>query len=162
MGYRQITSSLAACFSCLLLIAFASGQNSKASNPDEPAIHDYILTMDKVQKYADVAQKGGAAAQSDAALAAEMKKVQDTDVSNLEKAAMMEKSPKIAAFLKSNNYTARDFVLTPMTVLTASMAVSAEDQKGKAPAFVNPANIKFVRDHRAELEKMNLMGGGDQ
>jgi hypothetical protein len=117
--------------------------------------------MDKVQKYADVAKKGEAAAQGDAALAAEMKKVQDTDVTNLEKAAMMEKSPKIAAFLKSNNYTARDFVLTPMTVLTASMAVAAEDQKGKAPAFVNPANIKFVRDHRAELEKMNLMGGGD-
>ena len=158
MGYSKMTSLIAVCLACLFVFASANGQDSKGSNADEPAIHDYILTMEKVQKYADVAQKGEAAAQSDSGLAAEMKKVQDADVANLEKAAMMEKSPKIAAFLKSNNYAARDFVLTPMTVMTAAMAVAAEDQKGKAPAFVNPANIKFVRDHKAELEKMNLMG----
>ena len=31
--------------------------------------------------------------------------------------------------------------------------------KAQPPDFVNPANIQFVRNHKAELEKYNLMGG---
>lgn len=90
-----------------------------------------------------------------------MKKVQDADVTNLDKAAMMEKLPHTAAFLKANNYTARDLVLTPMTVMTAALGLAAEDAHKQPPAFVNPVNVKFVRDHKAELEKMSLLGGTD-
>ena len=48
-----------------------------------------------------------------------------------------------------------------MTVVTAGIATAAQDAKGKPPAFVNPANIQFVRDHRAELEKLELSGSDD-
>jgi hypothetical protein len=145
-----------------LSAAPAKGRAADKPNPDEPAIHDYILTMDAVRKYADVGRQLGAAAEGDKALAAEMKTVGETDAYNLDKAAMMEKSPRTAAFLKSHAMTAREFVLIPMTLVTAGMAVAAEDMKGKPPAFVNPANVKFVREHRAEIEKMNLMGGSVQ
>ena len=92
---------------------------------------------------------------------AEMKKVEDTDVYLMEKAALMEKSPHIAAFLKANGITAREFVLIPMTVATAGMANAAQDLKGKPPAFVNPANMQFARDHKADLEKLELSGSSD-
>lgn len=130
-------------------------------NPDEAAIHDYILTMDKVRNYAAVGKKLQVAASADPVMAAEMKKVEDTDVPNVEKAALIEKSPHTAAFLKANGMIARDFVLIPMTVITAGIALSGQDGKGKPPAFVNPANIQFVREHRGELEKLDLFGSSD-
>ncbi len=149
----------------LLVVAVSLGQGpqpaSKGTSRDEAAIHDYILTMDKVNKYAAVSKKMQAAAGGDSAMAAEMKKIEDTDVDVMEKADLMEKAPHTAAFLKANSVTAREFVLVPMTAVTAGMANAAQDLKGKAPAFVNPVNMQFVRDHKAELEKLDIGGSGD-
>jgi hypothetical protein len=139
-----------------LALAQGSGHPDKGPNPDEPAIHDYVLTMDKIKKYAAVSRKLEAASKSDPALAAEMKKIEDADVYNVDKAAMIEKSPRVAGALTSNGVTARDFVLTPMTTFTAAIGIAAEDAKKQPPAYVNPVNIKFVREHKDELEKLNL------
>ena len=130
----------------------------KTSDPsklvgDEQSIHDYILTMDKVQKYMDVATRMIAASKSDATLAAEIKKIASADSSNLGKVALADRSPHVASFLKTNNTTARDFVMTPLTLFSALDAVTAEEKKSKPSPFVNPVNIKFVRDHRTEIEK---------
>jgi hypothetical protein len=135
--------------------------STNAANPDEAAIHDYMLSMDKINSYAAVGKKLQSAARTDPVMAAEMKKVEDANVPNVEKATLIEKSPNTAAFLKANGMTARDFVLIPMTVVTAGIALSAQDAKGKPPAFVNPANLQFVRDHRSELEKLDLFGASD-
>ena len=143
-------------------LALAQAKHAKdAPNPDDPIIHDYILTMDLVHQYADVSKKIEVAAKSDPALAAEMKKVEDMNGYNVQKAEAIEKSPKIAAFLKSNGITAHDFVFTPITAFTAAMAIAAEDAKKQPPAFINPANIKFVRDHKDELEKLNLFASDE-
>jgi hypothetical protein len=120
---------------------------------DEQAIHDYILTMAKVQTYMDVARKLIAAAQNDPALNAEMKTIASTNGSNLDKVALADRSPHIASFLKSNDTTTRDFVMTPLTLFSALDAVMTEERKGKVSPFVNAVNIKFVRDHRTELEQ---------
>ncbi len=155
-------------FGVLLLLSSVSlsigqGANhpSGGFNPDELAIHDYVLTMDKVNQYADVSRKLEAAAAKDPAMAAEMKKVENTNLYNVEKADLIEKSPRTAAFLKANGMTARDFVLIPMTGVTAGIASAAQDAKRKPPAFVNPVNIQFVRDHREELKKLEHSRSGD-
>jgi hypothetical protein len=139
-----------------LALAQGAGHPDKGPNPDEPAIHDYVLTMDKIKKYADVTKRLEAAAKSDPAMAAEMKKIEEADVYNVDKAAVMEKSPRLAAALHSYDITARDFVLTPLTAFTAAIGIAAEDAKKQPPAYINPPNIKFVRDHKEELEKLNL------
>jgi hypothetical protein len=149
----------------LSTIAFSAAQSAKhaakGADPDESAIHDFILTMDKVNQYAAVSKTLQASAAGDPVMAAEMKKVEETDVPNVERAALIEKSPHTAASLKANGITAREFVLIPMTVVTAAIAVAALDAKGKPPAFVNPVNIQFVRNHRAELEKLELSGSSN-
>jgi hypothetical protein len=149
----------------LLAASFCQAQSAKHSakgpDPDESAIHDFILSMDKVNQYAAVSKKLRASAAGDPVMAAEMKKVEGADIPNVEKAALIEKSPRTAAFLKVNGITAREFVLIPMTVVTAGIAVAALDAKGKPPAFVNPVNIQFVRDHRTELEKLEVSGSRD-
>jgi hypothetical protein len=155
-------------FSALLVISSVSLSNAQGTkhppegfNPDELAIHDYVLSMEKVNQYSDVSRKLETAAAKDPVMAAEMKKVENTNVYNVEKAALIEKSPRTAAFLKASGITAREFVLIPMTGVTAGIASAAQDAKRKPPAFVNPVNIQFVRDHRAELKKLEHSRSGD-
>lgn len=127
-------------------------------DPDEPAIHDYILTMDRVQLYANAVKEIEAGAK-DPAVTAEGKKVQDFNGYNVEKARMIETScPHLNAWIKAHGMTAQEFVILPMTLITAGMAEYGQEQGGKMPAFVNPANIQFVKDHKAELEKMGISG----
>lgn len=140
----------------LSAVAQGGGHPDKGPNPDEPAIHDYVLTMDKIKKYAEASKKLDAAAKSDSATASEMKKIEDADVYTVDKAALMEKSPSLSAILKKYDLTARDFVLTPLTAFTAAIGIAAEDAKKEPPHYINPVNIKFVRDHKDELEKLNL------
>jgi hypothetical protein len=153
------------CSTAVLILAafstqlFAQAKKDDAPNPDEPAIHDYILTMPKIQKYSETVKKLNDSGKSDPVMVAEMKKISDFDGYNIQKATMIDKSPHLSAFLKANGLTSRDFVLTPMVGLTAALAVAAQDLKADPPSFVNPANIQFVRAHKAELEKYNLMGG---
>jgi hypothetical protein len=128
------------------------------ASADELVIHDYILTMDKIKAYSAFSQKAQSAAQADPALAAEMQKISEADVSNVDKVAMIEKAPHVSAYFKNNGMTPKDFVFTPMTALTAALAMAAEDAKKQPPNYINPVNIKFVRDHKAELEKMSLIG----
>jgi hypothetical protein len=156
----RVSSIIVLVFAAVLLQSVAQTEKPESSaNPDEPAIHDYILTMAKVQKYSEVVKKMNQMGNSDPAMVAEMKKISESDAYNVQKAAMVDKSPRLAAFLKANGMTGRDFVLTPMVTLTAAMATAAQDLKAQAPEFVNPVNIQFVRDHKVELEKYNLMGG---
>ncbi|HEX9366854.1 MAG TPA: hypothetical protein VF921_09510 [Vicinamibacterales bacterium] len=122
-------------------------------DPDETAMRDYVLTVDKAQRYMDVARKMEGAGQQDPALAAEMKRVQDTDVYNVEKAGLVEKSPHLAAFFKTVNFSPRDFVLVPLAIGTAAAAASMPDNGGPAFAYVNRANIQFVKDHKDDLKK---------
>jgi hypothetical protein len=152
------------CSAVLILVVcsaqlFAQTKKDDASNPDEPAIHDYLLTMPTIRKYSETVKKLNDTGKSDPVMVAEMKKISDFDGYNVQKAAMIDKSPHLSAFLKANGLTSRDFVLTPMVGLTAALAVAAQDLKADPPSFVNPANIQFVREHKAELEKYNLMGG---
>lgn len=155
-GCAAILTLIVSAFSTQLL---AQAGKDAGPNPDEPAIHDFILTMAKIQKYSEVAKKLNQSGKSDPVMVAEMKKISDTDTYNVNKAAMIDKAPHLAAFLKANGMTGKEFVFTPMTVLTAAMATAAQDMKAQTPEFVNPVNIQLVRDHKAELEKYNLMGG---
>jgi hypothetical protein len=153
------TAIIALILAALSTHLFAQAKKDVGPNPDEPAIHDYILTMPKIQNFSDTVKKLNDTGKSDPVMVAEMKKISDFDGSNMAKAAMIDKSPHLSAFLKANGMTSRDFVLTPMVALTAALGTTAQDLKADPPSFVNPVNIQFVRDHKAELEKYNLMGG---
>jgi hypothetical protein len=142
-------------FSTALLPLAAAEQKKTAPDPDEAAVHDYVLTVEKAQHYADVMKKFQQSP-PDPAAAAEMQKINQANVYNVEKAAMMEKSPQIMAAFKALNLAPRDFVLIPLAVQTASFAASAPNNGGAAFAYVNPANIAFVKAHKADLEKWGL------
>lgn len=79
--------------------------------------------------------------------------------------ARIEREPEAKAALAKEGLTARDFAKTMLTLLQAAM-IKGFSQGGKVdlaklPPGVNPANIKFVDEHEAELKKLQatLSGG---
>jgi hypothetical protein len=66
------------------------------------------------------------------------------------------------AWIKQHGMATHDFLFIPMGLITAGFAQAAVEQGGKPPAFVNPVNLQFVKEHKAELEKMNLGTGKDK
>jgi len=71
--------------------------------------------------------------------------------------AAITKHPQAARALAREGLSARDFSLTVMTLLQAAMVEGFSQGKldmAKLPPGVNPENIQFVRDHKAELDAM--------
>jgi hypothetical protein len=135
-----------------------AGRADKRPTPDETAVHDYVLSMDNVTRYAEAMKKIQAGGPPPAA-SAEMQKIQAANVYSVEKADMMAKSPQVAAAFKALGITPRDFVLLPLTVQLAGTIASAGDNPKMKAAFsyITAAQIQFVKDHKADLEKAGLM-----
>ena len=79
--------------------------------------------------------------------------------------ARIEREPEAKAALAKEGLTPRDFAKTLLTLLQAAM-IQGFSQGGKVdlaklPPGVNPANIKFVEEHEAELKKLQaaITGG---
>lgn len=71
--------------------------------------------------------------------------------------AAMKKEPAAMRALAREGLTAREYALCMMTLLQASLVEGLSQGKvdlDKLPPGVNPENVKFVREHKAELEAM--------
>lgn len=72
--------------------------------------------------------------------------------------ASIKKHPAAASALAREGLTARDYSMTLVSVLQASMIEAFSQGKldiKTLPRGVNPENILFVREHKAELEAMH-------
>jgi hypothetical protein len=143
----------------LSIAASAQKQNatSAAEQADEAAIRDYVLTMPKLQAYAAASRDFGGA-RKDPGLEAEAKRLEDNEkASILEKIKLVETScPHISAWIKQHGMTPRDFFLTPMTLMTVGIAEMAKQQGGNPPDFISPANLQFYKQHKTEIEKLDI------
>jgi hypothetical protein len=71
--------------------------------------------------------------------------------------AAIGKHPQATRALAREGLSAHDFALTLMTLFQAAMVEGFSQGKvdmAKLPAGVNPENIQFVREHKAELEAL--------
>ena len=49
-------------------------------------------------------------------------------------------------------------MVLPLTLMTTGLAAYAKEKGGKSVDFVNPANIAFYEQHKADIEKLGLNG----
>lgn len=76
--------------------------------------------------------------------------------------AAMKKEPAAMRALAREGLTPREYALCMMTLLQASLAEGFSQGKldlAKLPPGINPENVKFVREHKAELEAMQAALG---
>lgn len=85
------------------------------------------------------------------------------DAKNLsEMAKQAESFPPLAAALRKEGLTGRDYARFMSAMLQAGFAAGMQKAGllKETPPGVNPANIKFVLDHEAEFKKLGGGGGG--
>jgi hypothetical protein len=143
----------------LLLMPAASLAQKTKADADLVEMQSYILTTDKIDRFGDamlgigeMAQKNPAAASS---LEADADKNEDLDAMG----RRFSTNPEVVTVLKSHGFTPREFALCQMVIFQAAFAEAAK-QAGADPAklasdaHVNPANLTFVEQHKAELDAM--------
>jgi hypothetical protein len=154
---------------CALVLAFAclavvGGQQAHAAKSDDADLRElsrYQLTMADFNKYAAASEK-----------LAKLPKVEEeaNDTDEDEDAddgsesldgitARIEKVPAARQAIVSAGLTVRQYAVITMALFQASFAQFAIDQgadpaKVARDAGVNPANLRFVKEHKAELEKL--------
>jgi len=140
---------------CLVLSGAVWAQGpKKAWSEDERLIHDYVLTMDKLKRFEKAAKQMSAlpsfkdSGDDDAVTSG------DKTISESAR-AFSAKCPQCVAVLAANGFTPKEYMTFTMTLFAASMSAWSKEQGGKVADFVNPANITFVQQHKAELEAMN-------
>ncbi|HEX6773904.1 MAG TPA: hypothetical protein VF126_17845 [Acidobacteriaceae bacterium] len=158
--FRRISCLLCSSSVALLLVPAAGAQ----TKPDADIIEmqHYVLTVDKVTRLGDVLQDMAQLAQKNPQLASTMES--DSDKENGQEdldgmARRFSAHPEVVSVLKSHGFTPHEFALCQMVVFQAAFAEAAK-QAGADPAklasdaHVNPANLTFVEQHKAELDAM--------
>jgi hypothetical protein len=158
--FRQLTLALAGALAVTLSQpAAAAAQHAVDRSDWEAQVRAYRLTMDKITRTARANDLLYAMLKQDSSLA---KRWEDQgsplDNSNTvdEAARRLDADPAAHRALSGAGISGRDYALTLMAYIQASLTAGLQDSKQltKVPEGVPPENIAFVRAHRAELEKL--------
>jgi hypothetical protein len=143
----------------LLLTALCGPPCSAAPSGDADLreLSRYELTMTDVRKFAAA---NAALAQHPEAERDEDQDESDTEDDSLDElAARIGRVPEARKAIEAAGLTVRQYAVITMALFQAAFAQYAVDQgadinKVARDAGVNPANIRFVKEHKAELEKL--------
>lgn len=137
-------------------------QATTASSADDIALRQYTLTMGKLQKLKQIMLNLQAYAKAHANEADSLDdNVGDNGDETLEQMIHhVDDVPPLKQAILQAGFTPRDYVLTTMTYMQATMmdalAKSLKGKPMKIPANMNPVNVNFVQAHKAELDKLDL------
>ena len=158
------TAVLVLVFALLAVVCGQHAHSATGGDADLRELSRYQLTMADVRKFEA----------ANAYLAKHSKEEQDDDdaedegdnESLDEMAARIESNPIARKAVEAAGLSARQYVVITMALFQASLAQYAVDQgadpgKVAGETGVNPANIRFVKEHKAELEQMKDLRSGD-
>ena len=160
------TAVLVLVFALLAAVCGEQARSATSGDADLRELSRYQLTMADVRKFAA----------ANANLAKHPKVEQGDDDAEAEDEGDNESLDEMAARIESNpvarkaveaaGLSARQYVVITMALFQASLAQYAVDQgadpgKVAGETGVNPANIRFVKEHKAELEQMKDLRSGD-
>jgi hypothetical protein len=141
---------------CLALLACVPSL-AMAQSPEEKAIGAYTLDMTKLNKYAAVTEKIAAMVQANPSLATKYEgEASKANESLDETIKSLEKIPELSSAVRSQGFTMRDYMMTTLAVAFATMyrEMKKADPRAELPAGVNPANVKLMDEHAAEVRKI--------
>jgi hypothetical protein len=135
-----------------LLVAFAPARAYAQSDYDT-ALLEYELTTAKVKAWeqASVAAAQALKGRTDQA----EEELDDADQSLEEMVARMDAVPEIRRSVHQAGLSTRDYVMIGFVIFQAMMADQILEMNPQAdpPKNLNPANLDFVRTHKAEVQQ---------
>ena len=121
-----------------------------AADADEIAVRNYVLSLDKVNRYIAATEALAKAVESDPALAAEQEAAEQEPGDTIaELRATVVRHPKLLAFFRQQGLSVDDAILLPFAIVNAMIVA----ETGIAIAEVNPAHVAFVKQNKALLEQ---------
>lgn len=133
----------------LLTPSVAGAQNF--SDRDAKEISDYVLTDAALAKYTQAVRKLQPLKEQ---LQQDCDR-EDAPESLNDMAARMDKISGVKSALKGAGMTSREYLVFSLSVFENGMVAWALEQPGGTlPPGTKPANVKFYRAHKAELEKL--------
>ena len=151
------------------LLAAVCGKQAHAAGGGDADLQElsrYQLTIVDLRKYAaanaNLAKQPKAEQGDDDAEAEDEGDNESLDVM----AARIESNPIARKAVEAAGLSARQYAVITMALFQASLAQYAVEQgadpgKIARETGVNPANIRFVKEHKAELEQMKDLRSGD-
>lgn len=165
--FRRFCSLLYIPAIVLLLVPAGVAQKGKP-DPDMVEMRNYSLTVDKIDRFGDAMHDLVQLAQKNPQLASAMETDSDKDEDLDTIGQRFSAHPEVADMLKSHGFSPREFALCEMVIFQSVFAEGAK-QAGADPAklasdaHVNPANLTFVEQHKAEMDAMRKKySSGDQ
>lgn len=156
--FRRVCSLLCVSTFVLLLAPAGIAQQDK-SDADMIEMQNYLLTVDKVERLGDALHDLEQLAEKNPQIASAMDKDADQQDDLNAIARRISAHPELVGVLKSHGFTPREYALCQLVVFQSAFAEAAK-QAGADPAklaskaHVNPANLTFVEQHKAELDAM--------
>jgi len=160
------TAVLVLVFALLAAVCGEQARSATSGDADLRELSRYQLTMADVRKFAaanaNLAKHPKVEQGDDDAEAEDEGDNESLDVM----AARIESNPIARKAVEAAGLSARQYVVITMALFQASLAQYAVDQgadpgKVAGETGVNPANIRFVKEHKAELEQMKDLRSGD-
>ncbi|HKE28743.1 MAG TPA: hypothetical protein VKB88_40615 [Bryobacteraceae bacterium] len=161
MNHKTVSTLLAA----LLLAAGAYAQGKKSSDDaDQKELFNYVLSMDKVQKFSGVTKALQPLAKQHPEIQNDPNDAKSID----ELVRKFQRYPDAVAVLSKNGFTPREYIVAMMTTVQATMAVGMKKSgmyKEYPPEMlktVSKANLDFVDQHWDEFQKLAQMSSDDK
>ena len=130
-----------------------------ARNSDDAEQRAYVLDMQKIKSFATANKAINKLIAADKALKDEHEKMlNEPEASLADLRARVRRHPRIFGLALKNGLSENDVVLIPFVLLSASIEIQMNDGKA-ASADVSPAQITFFKQHRTEIEALNLFEG---
>lgn len=139
-----------------LMVPAVSRAQASSAKPDEltMAVARYELTMDVIEAYGRVMAGLATWAEGDPAAAAALRsRAPKTSTKSIKSAvAQIEREAVVKGRLNEQKISSRDFLLLPMVVMQAQIAVLGESQgRTFPPDRINPKNVALVRANEARI-----------
>ncbi len=159
---NRFARNLVLAFLALTAICGQPTHAAPGGDADLRELSRYTLTMTDLRKFA--------AANASLAKHPKAEESEDADDSENdnesldEMAARIGRIPEARQAIEGAGLTVRQYAVITMALFQAAFAQYAVEQgadidKVARDAGVNPANIRFVKEHKAELEKLKGPGG---
>ena len=158
------TAVLVLVFALMAAVCGKQAHSAAGGDADLRELSRYQLTMADVRKFE--AANANLAKQPKAEQDDEDAENENDNESLDEMAARIESNPIARKAVEAAGLSARQYVVITMALFQAFLAQYAVDQgadpgKIARETGVNPANIRFVKEHKAELEQMKNLRSGD-
>ena len=148
----------------LLAAVWGQQAHSAGGDADLRELSRYVLTMADVRKYAAV---NAALVKLPKAQQNEEEDEDDADDESLDgMVKRIEAVPEARKSIEAAGLTVRQYAVITMALFQAAFAQFAVEQgadpaKVAQDAGVNPANIRFIKEHKAELDKLKPPSNDD-